>query len=349
MEVERGAWCRQPGVSGRSAVASLGLGGEGMKIVQEPEIRAAVGPALALAAAERAFRALAEGQVVQPAPFGLEIAEVHGEAHVKGAYLLGSPIFALKVATGFYDNPTRNLPTGAGLFLVFDATTGFPLALLRDNAYLTDLRTGAAGALAARHLSRDRLRKVAILGSGVQARHQVRCLALVRSWEATAAWSPAPEHLEAYCREMTAELGVPFQPTRTPEEAVRGADLVVTATPSRRPIVQAGWLAAHATVIAVGSDGPAKQELAAECLARADKVIADRLSQCVELGEIHHAVRHGLLDPGRVYAELGDIVAGKRPGREGDEMIICDLTGVGAQDAAIAEVAWRALVTAAAD
>ena len=320
-----------------------------MKIIEEREIRTAVGPTEALAAAERAFRALAEGRVVQPAPLGLELAEVHGEVHVKGAYLRGSPIFALKVATGFYDNTARNLPTGAGLFLVFDATTGFPLALLRDNGYLTDLRTGAAGGLAARHLASQRIRKVAVLGSGTQARHQARCLALVRRWDTTSAWSPTRDHLEAYCREMADEIGLPFQPAPTPEEAVRGADLVVTTTPSRRPILQAGWLAAHATVIAVGSDGPDKQELAAECLARADKVVADRLSQCVELGEIHHAVRHGLLDPGRVYAELGDIVAGKKPGREGDELIICDLTGVGAQDAAIAEVAWRALVAPATD
>ena len=323
--------------------------GSGLKIVEEAEIRAAVGPTDALAAAERAFRALAEGQVVQPAPLGLEIAEVRGEVHVKGAYLRGSPIFALKVATGFYHNAARNLPTGAGLFLVFDATTGFPLALLRDNAYLTDLRTGAAGALAARHLAAEHLGKVAILGSGIQARHQARCLALVRRWDTTAVWSPTRDRLEAYCREMTDELRVPFQPARTPEAAVRGADLVITTTPSRRPIVQAGWLAARATVIAVGSDGPEKQELAAECLARADKVIADRLSQCVELGEIHHAVRHGLLDPGRVYAELGDIVAGRKPGREADEMIICDLTGVGAQDAAIAEGAWRTLVAGPSD
>lgn len=268
---------------------------------------------------------------------------------MKGAYLRGSPIFALKVATGFYHNAARNLPTGAGLFLVFDAATGFPLALLRDNAYLTDLRTGAAGALAARHLAREQLGKVAILGSGIQARHQARCLSLVRRWRETTAWSPTREHVEQYCREMTDQLRVPFRAVPAPEEAVRGADLVITTTPSRRPVVEAGWLAPHVTVIAVGSDGPEKQELAAECLARADKVIADRLSQCLELGEIHHAVRYGLLDPARVYAELGDVVAGKKPGREGDELIICDLTGVGAQDAAIAEVAWRRLVAGASD
>lgn len=314
-----------------------------MRLIDEQQLRAAIGPADALAAAERAFRALAEDRVVQPAPLGLEIPEVHGEVHVKGAYLRGAPIFALKAATGFYDNAARKLPTGAGVFLVFDAVTGFPLALLQDNAYLTDLRTGAAGALAARHLAGRRLDKVAILGSGIQARHQARCLTLVRRWEKTAVWSPTREHVEQYCREMTSELQLPFSPAQTPEEAVRDADLVITTTPSRRPLVEAGWLASHAAVIAVGSDGAEKQELAAECLARADKVVADRLSQCLELGEIHHAVRYGLLDPARVYAELGDIVAGRKPGREADELIVCDLTGVGAQDAAIAEAAWHKL------
>lgn len=314
-----------------------------MKIVAEDDIRAAVGPAEALVSAERAFRALAEGTVVQPAPLGLEIAAVHGEVHVKGAHLQGAPVFALKVATGFYHNAALGLPTGAGLFLVFDAATGFPLALLRDNGYLTDLRTGAAGALAARHLARERLGKVAILGSGVQARDQARCLALVRRWNEATAWSPTRAHLERYCREMTSELGVPFRPAADPQAAIEGADLVITTTPSRRAIVQADWLAPHATVIAVGADGPEKQELAAACLGRANKVVADRLSQCLELGEIHHAVRAGVLHPSAVYAELGEIVSGKKPGREGDELIICDLTGVGAQDAAIAEAAWSKL------
>lgn len=314
-----------------------------MQTIPESAIRAAVGPAEALAAAERAFRALAEGKVTQPAPMGFEISAVHGEVHVKGAHIQGAPVFALKVATGFYENAARGLPSGAGLFLVFDAQTGFPVALLQDNGYLTDLRTAAAGALAARHLSPERLDAVAVLGSGVQARLQLRCLALVRRWRQVRAWSPTRAHLEAYCREMTAELKIPFSASASAEEAVRGADLVITVTPSCRPLIQAAWLTPHATVIAVGADGPDKQELAAECLARADKVVADRLSQCLELGEIHHAVRLGLLDPARVYGELGEIVSGKKPGREGSELIVCDLTGVGAQDAAIAEAAWAAV------
>jgi ornithine cyclodeaminase len=316
-------------------------------IFEEAKIRSAVGPEDALPAAERAFRALADGGAVAPPPMGLEIPPARGEVHVKGGYIRGAPVFALKVATGFYKNAKRGLPTGSGLFLVLDAETGFPLGLLRDNGYLTDLRTGAAGALAARHLAPERLERVAVLGSGVQARWQLRCLRLVRSWRSTTAWSPTRDHLEAYCREMEAELRISCSAAAGVEDAVRGADLVITTTPSRAPIVRAAWLAPGATVIAVGSDGPDKQELDVECLARADKVVADRLSQCLELGEIHHAVRQGLLDPAKINGDLGEIVTGTKPGREGSELIVCDLTGVGAQDAAIAEVAWAVLARGA--
>jgi ornithine cyclodeaminase/alanine dehydrogenase-like protein (mu-crystallin family) len=314
-----------------------------VKIIDEEAIRSAVGPPEALVAAERAFRALGEETAVQPAPLGFDVPPVAGEVHVKGAYLTGSPVFTLKIATGFYQNASRGMPSGAGLFLIFDATTGFPLALLRENGYLTDLRTGAAGALAARYLAPQRFSSVAVLGSGVQARLQLRCLALVRRFDAVRAWSPTREHLERYCREMERALQLPVRAAESAELALRGADLVITATPSRRPLVQAHWLEPHATVIAVGADGPEKQELSAECLARAAKVVVDRASQCVTLGEMHHAVEAALLDPSRIHAELGEIVIGRKPGREADELIVCDLTGVGAQDAAIAEAAWRAV------
>jgi ornithine cyclodeaminase len=312
-------------------------------VISEAAVRQAVGPAEALASAERAFRALADGLVVQPAPMGLVLESSGGEVHVKGAYLEGSPIFAVKVATGFYRNAERGLPSGSGLFLVFEAQTGFPVGVLCENGYLTDLRTGAAGALAARYLAPEAIGVVAILGTGVQARYQARCLALVRRWRATRVWGRSADRAARYCSEMEQDLGFPFHAVATAADAVRGADVVITVTPSRLPIVQADWLAPHATVIAVGSDAPDKQELAVECLVRAHKVVADCTSQCTELGEIHHAVEAGLLAPERVYAELGEIVAGRKPGREADELIVCDLTGVGAQDAAIAEAAWSRL------
>jgi ornithine cyclodeaminase/alanine dehydrogenase-like protein (mu-crystallin family) len=314
-----------------------------MQILREEAIRAAIRQPEALASAEKAFAALATAAAQLPPPMGFSVPEVEGEVHVKAAYLAGSPIFAVKIATGFYQNTARGLPSGAGMILVFDAQTGFPLALLDDHGYLTDLRTAAAGALAARLLGSDSLRTVAVLGAGIQARYQLRALSQVRRWERTAAWSRNPDRVRGYCAEMQSELGVPFTAAATPEDALRDADLVITVTPSREPLFDDSALSPHATVIAVGSDGPDKRELPTATLARADKIVVDRLSQCLELGELHHAVAEGALKPDAVHAELGDVLTAKRPAREGDELIICDLTGVGAQDAAIAEVAWGQL------
>ena len=136
-----------------------------MQIIDEATLRQHVGRSVALGAVESAFRALGEDRVTQPPPMGLDIEPVGGEVHVKSAYLSGAPVFAVKIASGFYANVERGLPSGSGLMMVFDATTGFPLALLLDNGYLTDLRTAAAGALATRLLTNEPLDKVAIIGS----------------------------------------------------------------------------------------------------------------------------------------------------------------------------------------
>lgn len=315
-----------------------------VRVVGEPEILAAVSVAAAIDAVAGAFAALARGEARLPDVINLDIPESRGEVHVKGAHLAGAPYYAFKLATGFYGNRERGLPTGGGLVLVGDAATGFPVALLLDDGYLTELRTGAAGAVAARHMARQRLSKVAVIGAGVQARFQLRCLAAVRELPSIAVWSRSPERAKACASEVAAELGVEIAAAPTVEAAVRDADLVVTVTPSREPLVRAEWLAPGVHVTAVGSDGPAKQELDVGVLARADRVIADHLGQCLRLGEIHHAVAAGAISQADVTGELGDVVMGHIAGRESDdEITVCDLTGVGVQDAAIAAAAMTAL------
>lgn len=309
----------------------------------EQRIMEAVDEEVALQASRRAFRALAEGEVTLPRPLGMEIAGVRGEIHVKGAHLRGAPVFALKVATGFYDNVERGLPVGSGLFLVFDATTGFPRALLRDDGFLTDLRTGAAGALATSLLAPERVERLAVVGTGVQARFQLRAISRVVEIGEVRAWSPDPEHVRDYAREMEESLGLPVHGAGECRAAVEGADVVVTVTPARQPVVESRWVEDHATVVAVGSDGPDKQELDVDLLARADKVVVDHPEQCAELGELHHALAAGVLERGDVHATLGEVLTGRRAGREGRELVVCDLTGVGAQDAAVAEAAWERL------
>jgi ornithine cyclodeaminase len=142
---------------------------------------------------------------------------------------------------------------------------------------------------------------------------------------------------------MTGALGIHVSSVSSVKEALEDADLIVTVTPARNPIVEPPWVKPGATLLAVGSDGPDKQELEVGVLERADKIVADKLSQCAKLGEIHHALEAGRLTEEDVYGELGDIVTGRLPGREGEELIVCDLTGVGAQDAALAEVVWSEL------
>lgn len=317
---------------------------QGLMVVDELAIRSALTYRHALAAAERAFTALARHQVVSPMPMGVDFPDIHGEVHVKGAYIQDAPIFAFKVATGFYGNVELGVPTGSGLVLVFDAHTGFPKAVLADNGYLTDLRTAAAGALAAKLLTSGvRPLTLAVVGAGVQGRMQADLIRRVRNLKEVRVWSRQESSRKRYVAEMSHTLGIPVYDFADVGGAVAGADLVVTATPSRVPLVHPGMLSPGVTVIALGSDGPTKRELATAVVAAADKLVTDLTAQCVRLGELHHAVQEGAVPPHSVYAELGQIVAGDLPGREGNETILCDLTGVGAQDAAMAEAAWKAL------
>jgi ornithine cyclodeaminase len=258
---------------------------------------------------------------------------------VKGAWLHGTPYFSVKEAAGFYANAERGLPVGSGLILVFDATTGFLRALLLDNAYLTELRTGAAGALAADLLARREVEQAGILGAGSQARYQLEALLGVRRPRRVKVWGRTPERARACAAELQQRWGLPVAAVATAREAVAGSQVVVTATPAREPILRAEWVDPGTHVTAVGSDGPDKRELDVELLARADKVVADRMDQCLRLGEIHHAVAAGRFSPGRLHAELGEIAAGLKPGRTSDaEITVADLTGVGIQDAAVANL-----------
>jgi ornithine cyclodeaminase len=317
------------------------VGTPALQIVEEPALRQAITTARAVEVIRRAFRADGEGRTRVPPVINLDIPAYHGELHIKTAYIEGVPHIAVKVASGFSDNAARGLPTGSGLMVVFDATTGLPVALLLDNGFLTDIRTGAAGAIAADVLARKEINVVGVVGAGVQARHQIRCLRVVRNFRHVVAWSPTRERLDGYCDELRAE-GYDVRAAENVEEVSAAADVLVTTTTSRRPLVRAEWLRSGMHVTAVGSDSPGKQELEAGCLRRADLVVADRLSQCAAFGELSHAQAAGAINQRNVI-ELGVIIAGRAAGRTSDDQItIVDLTGVGFQDTAIAAAALTA-------
>ena len=312
-------------------------------LLREEEIRRLLDPRACLEAIEAAFAAYSTGRADLPAVIQLEVPERRGEIHVKAGHLHGGPVFAVKVASGFPGNPALGRSASGGLVLAFDAATGAPAALLLDNGFITDLRTGLAGAVAARHLSRPDARVAAIIGSGTQARHQARALALVRDLSEIRVFGRDPDRAAACVADLAADPALRdrcrVRVAPGAEAAARGADIVITATSSRTPVLRAAWILPGTHVTAVGSDQADKQELEASLVARADRLVADSRAQCLRIGEIHHAVAAGLIAAEEIDAEIGEVVAGLAPGRRSrDDITIADLTGVGVQDVAAATV-----------
>lgn len=291
---------------------------------------------------ERAFAALASGSVVMPPILSMAIAEANGEVDVKTAYIPGFDGFAIKVSPGFFDNPKLGLPSLNGLMILFSARTGLVEALLLDNGYLTDIRTAAAGAVAARHLAPAKVETAGVIGTGAQARLQMEAAHLVRPFTRLLVWGRDEEKARSCAADLGARLGVQAEAVTDPAELVAASQLVVTTTPAEHPVLRAEWLHPGLHVTAMGSDQAGKNEIDPAALSKADLYVCDRVSQCELLGELRSAIAAGTWHGG-TPPELGEIVAGRRPGRVSDDQItICDLTGTGAQDTAIANYAVEA-------
>ncbi|MBB4566902.1 ectoine utilization protein EutC [Rhizobium leucaenae] len=298
---------------------------------------------------EQAFAALATKAVEMPPIMRLDIPVHRGEVDVKTAYVPDLDSFAIKVSPGFFNNPSLGLPSTNGLMMLLSAHTGLVEALLLDNGYLTDVRTAAAGAVAARNLARPDARIAAILGAGMQARLQLRALTLVRPIEAARIWARDADKAKQVAAELTAELGFPVSAEADAERACRGADIIVTTTPSDRPILDASWLEPGQHVTAMGSDAEHKNEVDPAAILRAAPYVADSLKQTRRLGELHYAIAAGLVREDVAFPELGAIICGQVAGRQSNQAItLCDLTGTGVQDTAIATLAHRRAIAAGA-
>jgi ectoine utilization protein EutC len=290
----------------------------------------------------RGFSQLAQGNVFLPPILRVEVPENNGEVDVKTAHIKGQDSFAIKIAAGFFDNVKLGLPTGSGLMVLVSAQTGRPIAILLDNGYLTDLRTGLAGAIAAQHLAKTQIETVGVIGSGMQARYQVRALRLVRDFKRLLVFGIVSDDVERYATEMSGELGIEVSKTEGPESVIREADVVITCTPSHDPYLESSWLHPGLHITAMGSDAEHKQELHEDVFESVDLVVCDRKSQAFRLGELHHAREAGTLPSEDEIVELGELTSGMKPGRADDDQItVCDLTGVGVQDTQIARFAYE--------
>jgi ornithine cyclodeaminase len=313
-----------------------------IKILNETEIRQCVSLDLeAVKVVEQAFVALSEGCASTPL-MSIPVPQHNGEMHVKSAVIRDFDSFAVKIASGFFDNPKRGLPSGSGMMLLFDAHTGFPQAVLLDNGYLTHTRTGAAGAMAAKYFAPEKVVTAGVIGAGRQGQFQLRALQLVRTFERVLAYDKDADRLKQYVDEMKFALNVEVVAASSAEAVVRESDYLVTATPSREPFVRAEWLHPGLHITALGADNGHKQELFPEVLVRADRRICDLKAQVFRLGEHHFAAEAGLLSAQDAVDEIGEVAAGRKPGRASSaEITVCDLTGVGIQDTAIALLAYQ--------
>jgi ornithine cyclodeaminase len=271
----------------------------------------------------------------------LEVSDHNGNVDIKSAYVRGLEHFAVKLGSGFFDNVKRGLPSSSAMMVLLSAETGFCTAVLLDNGYLTDLRTGLAGAVAARHLAPESVFTVGVIGTRAQARYQIRSLKLVRDFDRLLVFGRDPGRLSAYLEAMRKQLGVDTQRAQSILELVTESDLVVTTTPSTQALIQADWLHPGLHITAMGSDLGGKQELDPQVLVGADLLVCDRRSQCATMGELQHAIAAGLISRDEGVVELGLITSRQHPGRSSaDQITVCDLTGTGVQDTAIAVLAY---------
>ena len=236
-------------------------------VLNEAELRQCVSlNEEALDEVAKGFTALAKNEVTLPPILRIDVPEHHGEVDVKTAYIHGLDSFAIKIAAGFFDNRKLGLPTGSGMMVLVSAQTGNPMAILLDNGYLTDVRTGIAGAIAAKHLAPKKIKAAGVIGSGMQARFQIRALKLVRDFSQLMIFGIVDEEVDRYVEEISKELGIEVIKVKDAETVVRESDIVVTTTPSKEPYLRADWLHPGLHITCMGSDSEDKQELYARCL-----------------------------------------------------------------------------------
>ena len=285
---------------------------------------------------EKGFVAYSEGRAVVPPVGELIFEDPPGETHIKYGYIRGGDHFVIKVASGFYGNPALGLSSGQGVMLLFSQKTGAFEAALLDEGHLTDVRTAAAGAVAAKQLAPSDVRCIGILGGGTQARLQLEMLGPYIACRNIVVWTYDGAEIDPYL-EYFADSDFQIEFVDSPEEVAGRSNLIVTTTISKVPLLMADWVRAGTHITAIGSDTAEKIELDPEILARADRVVVDSLPQSESRGEVFRSVDAGVLSRESVV-ELGAVVAQTVPGRGNDRQItVCDLTGVAVQDLMIAE------------
>lgn len=286
---------------------------------------------------EEAFREKGLGRYQMPPKVYMIFEEYEGDLRAMPAYVMGYA--GVKIVNSHPRNPERGFPTVMGILVLNSPETGFPLAIM-DATLLTSYRTAAASAVATKYLARDDSSILGIIGAGTQGRFQLLGLMEVMDVDRVLIWDISEDRADRYVREMSEKTDLDISVAGSPRDVCR-CDVLVTATPARSPIVRNEWIEDGTHINAIGADGPGKQELDPEILRRS-KVVVDDLEQAIHGGEINVPISEGLFSPDAVYGELGEIVAGLKPGRTSrEEVTVFDSTGLAIQDVATAKLVYE--------
>ena len=297
---------------------------------------------------ETGFVLYSEGQVEVPPVGFLHFEAPPGDVHIKYGFVSGDEYYVLKMASGFYNNADLGLPISDGLLLVFSQKTGELKLILLDKCWLTDVRTAAAGAVAAKHLAPKNVHRIGIVGTGVQARMQLEMLRDVVDCTSCLVWGRDSTKVQRMIADLRASesvqaWGLQIEAAPALDDLVSQCNLIVTTTSARSPLIRADQVQQGTHITAMGSDDHGKQELEAEVLGKADLVVADSVSQCVDHGECFGAVQEGHIAADSIL-ELGNVIKNGEIGRTTEDQItVADLTGVAIQDIQIAKMVARAL------
>jgi ornithine cyclodeaminase len=308
------------------------------KVITLDEIKkivAGIDPQALILAIEQGFVAYSEGRAIVPPVGLLQFKSPPGDAHVKYGFIQGDDIYLVKVASSFYDNPKQGLPSSNGVMLVFSQRTGELLSVLLDEGYLTDIRTAIAGAVVAKYLAPTKVDAIGIVGTGTQGRLQLQYLKDVLDYRRVYVYGRSDEALQRYVEEMK-DQGFEITPTQNMDDVTSNCNFIVTTTPSTQPFIMADKVKAGTHITAMGADASGKQELDPLILQKADLVIVDSKSQCIDHGEASHAVQQKLVDADKLI-ELGGFIKSNSHRENDSQITVADLTGVAVQDIEIAK------------
>ena len=290
---------------------------------------------------ESGFVAYSQGKVNVPPVGELLFEDPPGDVHIKYGCIAGDDIYVIKIASGFYDNPQLGLPSFSGMMLMFSQKTGQLDSILLDEGHLTNIRTAAAGAVVARYMAPRHVVRIGILGTGCQGKLQLEYLKTITDCKEVIAWDINRENLKDY-RETLSAQGYTVETTMEAVEIADSCNLIVTATPSRTPLLRVDQIRKGTHITAMGSDTPEKQELDAAILGRADRVVSDSIDQSLTRGEVFQARKAGVIEDEKIV-ELGAVIENKELQRTSDDQItVADLTGVAVQDIQICKIVSKA-------